>query len=245
MYRFCIFGNPIKHSISPQIHTAFAKQARLEISYAKIEPTVDEFEKAVRAFAQAGGHGANITSPFKERAFVLCDKTTERASIAKSVNTFLFQEEKIIGDNTDGVGLIRDITKNLHYDVRDKKIIILGAGGAMRGILRPLLDENPAKIIIVNRTLEKAKKMASEFSVESGNTLENQTADIVIDCLPFNTNYIIPDSFSFSENSLFYDLKYNQPMMENKATIKANGLGMVIEQAAEAFFGWTGFRPLS
>ena len=243
MYHLCIFGNPVKHSISPEIHKQFAKQAGIEISYVKIEPLLDQFENAVRTFQQSGGIGASITSPFKERAFALCDTVTERASIAKSVNTFLFQAGKIIGDNTDGVGLIRDITKNLHYSLQDKKIIILGAGGAVRGILQPLLNQKPAKIIIANRTLEKAKKMAGEFSVEWTDTLGNQIADVVIDCLPFNTNITLPNSFLFSENSLFYDLKYNQPMMDNKATIKANGHGMVLEQAAEAFFGWTGFRP--
>ncbi|MDP1574887.1 MAG: shikimate dehydrogenase [Coxiellaceae bacterium] len=243
MLRFCIFGNPIKHSISPQIHREFARQAGLEISYVKVAPKPDQFENAVRSFQQQGGHGANITSPFKEHAFTLCDSITERAGIAKSVNTFLFQDGKIIGDNTDGIGLIRDITINLQYGLGGKKIMILGAGGAVRGILQPLLNEKPREIIIMNRSLDNAKKMADEFSVDWLDTLENQTADVVIDCLPFNTTIALPDSFLFSNNSLFYDLKYNQIMLKNNATIKANGLGMVVEQAAEAFFGWTGFRP--
>lgn len=240
---FCIFGNPVKHSLSPQIHTAFAKQFSLTLSYEKIEPELPLFENAVRDFQQAGGHGANITAPFKQRAYAMCDNVSERARLAKSVNTFIFQDKKIVGDNTDGVGLIRDITHNLHYSLTNKKIILLGAGGATRGIINPLLNENPDSIIIFNRTRDHAKTLSAEFNIDYCDTLLHQSADVVIDCLPFNTGMTLPNDFAFSQDSLFYDLKYHQPMMPNQATIKAAGIGMLIEQAAEAFYRWTGYQP--
>lgn len=251
-YKLCIFGNPIQHSISPELHQGFAKQCGLNISYVKIEPALPDFEKAVLDFMRAGGHGANITSPFKERAFAMCDDVSERAAIAQSVNTFVFKDGKIFGDNTDGIGLIRDIKHNLQYDLKNKTIIILGAGGATRGILHPLLNENPKNIFIYNRTFEKAKQLAQQFSVHAIKTLENQQADVVINALPFDATILMdprdkPEadekSFQFTNDSLYYDLKYNQPLIQNHATHQADGKGMVIEQGREAFWVWTGVLP--
>jgi shikimate dehydrogenase len=250
---FCILGNPVKHSMSPEIHTGFAKQFNLGISYVKIEPAYDQFEDAVRAFQKNGGHGANITAPFKERAFLMCDETTSRAHIAKSVNTFLFQSGKIIGDNTDGIGLLRDIKHHLQFSLTDKKILLLGAGGATRGILQPLIDENPAEILIANRSTKKAEALVNEFltlqkkpcllSANKTHLLNTTPIDVMIDCLPCDADTDIIQNIQFTPNSLFYDLKYHVKMRENTATIKANGLGMLMEQAAAAFYFWTGHYP--
>lgn len=244
-YQLCIFGNPVKHSISPQIHLGFARQFNLDVSYRKIKPPLDGFKKAVFDFKNSGGFGASITAPFKQEAFQIATIKTERAMIAQSVNTFIFQSNNIVGDNTDGVGLLRDIKNNIHYDLKNKKILILGAGGAARGILHPLLMENPAEIIIANRSIENAKILCDAFS-QYGNLrsihfteLKNSEVDIVIDSTSVDAKLLLPNSLLIKD--FFYDLKYSGAASNDAAHF--NGLGMVVEQAAEAFYAWTICRP--
>src|SRR3990167_611716 len=212
-YSLAIFGNPVAHSISPQIHTAFARQFNLDVSYIKIKPALNKFREAVLNFKNNGGFGANITAPFKCEAFSLATIKTDRAMIAQSVNTFIFQGDTIVGDNTDGVGLLWDIKNNIGYTLTGKKILILGAGGAVRGILHPLLMEKPAEIIIANRTIENPQKLCEEFShygqlrAINFDQLTNDCVDVIIDGTGFDATISL--SLSLSQNSLFYDLKYN------------------------------------
>ena len=256
IYKFCVMGHPIEHSQSPWIHAQFAEQAKLAISYIKIKPDLDRFAEEVEQFRIDGGSGLNVTHPFKQEAYRLASRKTERAEIAKSVNTILFREGEIIGDNTDGIGLIRDITKNLRYSLTGKTIVIFGAGGAVRGILDPILKESPKEVIIVNRTRDKATQLVSEFSsfkqlyVRNLDGLRDFSADVVIDGTTFFSPAEIPASFSLNTDSLCYDLKYSttptafmQWSKEKNGKIISDGLGLLIEQAAESFFVWTGFRP--
>lgn len=249
-------GNPIEHSLSPLIHAEFAHQFSLDISYIKIKPELNAFEQTVFEFIKNHGVGCNITAPFKREAFEMSTTQSERAMIARSVNTFIFRDNNIVGDNTDGVGLVRDIKNNLHYSLTEKKILILGAGGAVRGILHPLLMEKPLEIIIANRTIENAKTLCDDFSsygqlrYMSFDELNNEEIDVIIDGTGFETKIALPDSLKLTKNSLFYDLKYNanhSPIkswaMKKNGSIIANGFGMLVEQAAESFYLWTGCRP--
>lgn len=257
VYKLCVIGNPVEHSLSPQIHQQFAKQFGLNIRYTKMQPEIDAFAQTVIAFRQAGGYGCNITIPFKQEAYQLATQTSKRAFIAKAVNTFLLHADgTIYGDNTDGLGLVNDIKNNLHYSLTGRTILILGAGGAVRGILHPILLESPARVIIANRTVEKAQQLAKTF-VEYGeitgcgfDDLKNTRVDVVIDGTGFHSAPQLPERLDLSENSLCYDLKYGKTSnlfmrWAHKKNCQhiAEGLGMLVEQAAEAFFIWTGKRP--
>lgn len=257
-YKLAIFGNPVEHSISPKLHAGFARQLNLDVSYIKIKPQLDGFREAVFDFKKSGGFGANVTAPFKQAAFEICTETSERAKIGQSVNTLIFRDNAIFGDNTDGVGLLRDITKNIGFSLNKKRILIFGAGGAVRGILHPLLMEKPAEIVIANRTIENAKKLCDEFSIYGNlrylgfDQLHNIGVDAVIDSTSFDSQLSLPESLSFNENSLFYDLKYNvknSPLAKwaelKNCRVIVDGYGMVVEQALEAFFLWTGYRPIA
>lgn len=259
MHKFCVIGNPVAHSLSPSIHAEFAEEAKLAIRYTKIHTERDQFKRCVEHFRAEGGHGLNITHPFKQQAYTLATQLTERAQLAKSVNTFLFQENgEILGDNTDGIGFINDVTKNLQYSLAEKRILILGAGGAVRGILHPILTQAPSELIIANRTVEKAKQLADEFScfkkisVCALDTIQYLAVDVVIDGTAASANLSLPEKFLLPEKSLCYDLKYHgtptafmQWAKKNRASFISEGLGMLIEQAAEAFCLWTNYRPLT
>ncbi len=256
-YKLCVMGNPIDHSKSPEIHEQFAQQFNLAVNYTKVKPDLDKFPVAVNQFIKDKGYGFNVTLPFKLEAYHLATERSDRAQIAKSVNTVLIKPDgTLFGDNTDGMGLINDIIKNLNYSLSHKKILIIGAGGAVRGILQPLLSHSPKELIIVNRTLKNAEQLAHEFkpfgNIKSGEflNLENLNFDVVIDGTSFNSHLSFPDSLSLSENSLCYDLKYsNQPTsfmqwaLSKGATQVTDGLGMLVEQAAEAFNVWTSKKP--
>ncbi|MDO4434596.1 MAG: shikimate dehydrogenase [Alysiella sp.] len=253
---YTVFGNPISHSKSPQIHQHFAAQEGIQIEYTRsfAENDVASFQAAVKAFFQNGGQGANITLPFKSFAYDFADCHSERAQAAGAVNTFVPQEDgSLFGDNTDGAGLIQDLRDNLNINLRDKHILILGAGGATRGVVLPLLTQQVASITIANRTHEKAIELAKSFDVHalpfkqlSGNY------NIIINATSGSLNNAIPDipASVFSGSLLAYDMFYaNQTTtfmnfaQQNGATQTADGLGMLVGQAAASYFQWRGFMP--
>lgn len=257
--RYAVIGNPIEHSKSPQIHSAFALQEKAEISYEKILAKDTSFIDAVNQFKQHQGLGLNITVPFKIDAYQQCAQLTPEALAAKAVNTISFnQKGEWLGANTDGIGLLRDLTINLKCDLSNKKILILGAGGASRGILLPLLKEHPARIMIANRTIDKAKQLASEFtslgevSACGYHGLGQQSFDVIINATSSSLSNQVPPvpSEAIGIDCLCYDLMYSDVdtafmhwAKQHKATIINDGLGMLIEQAAESYFIWRGFKP--
>lgn len=255
--RYAVVGNPIAHSKSPFIHTEFAKQTQQNISYERVLAPLDGFEATIRGLMQQGFKGVNVTVPFKFEAYALCDHHTEQAKLAGAVNTLKFTEHGIWGNNTDGDGLIADITHNLNTPIKGKRVLLLGAGGAAEGVFQPLLAQHPAKLVVANRTLDKAEKMVSK-SFDSAikgvactfEDLKNQQFDIVINATSAglsDTALSIPSSV-FAENCLAYDMMYGRetPFMAQaraSGAQVADGLGMLVEQAAEAFSGWRGVRP--
>jgi shikimate dehydrogenase len=253
---YAVIGNPIAHSKSPYLHTAFAKQCRQALKYEAILAPIDGFNATVQRFVQNGGRGANVTLPFKLDAFKLCDELTPRARAAGAVNTLTFDNNRIIGDNTDGCGLVTDIVKNAGIALHNKRILLLGAGGAARGVILPLLECQPSEIIIANRTMEKAQQLVDEF--KSFGTINcstfadiNGQFDVIINATSASIDSQlppIPDSV-YQPGSLAYDLMYADhptPFLQHAAKQGAktrDGWGMLVEQAAEAFAVWRGVRP--
>lgn len=258
-FKLCVMGNPIQHSQSPWIHQQFAQQFNLPLSYIKIEPEIQTFREAIEQFKRDGGDGLNVTSPFKQEAYLMTSEHSQRAKIAKSVNTILFKADNTwFGDNTDGLGLLNDITKNLEFSLENKQILILGAGGAVRGILHPILSQSPASVILANRTVENAQQLALEFksygmvSACGFRDLEQVTVDVIIDGTGLDSNIFLPETLKLSEDSLCYDLKYSDKptslmtwAVQKGCHRSFDGLGMLVEQAAEAFYIWTGKKPLT
>ena len=158
--RYAVFGHPIAHSKSPQIHTAFARQTGQDMTYEAILAPLDGFAASIAAFIAAGGRGANVTVPFKEEAFRLSTRLSPRAQRAGAVNTLNFEADGMLGDNTDGAGLVADLSRNLHCTIAGKRVLLLGAGGAARGVIEPLLDQQPAALVIANRTVSRAEELA-------------------------------------------------------------------------------------
>jgi len=256
--RYCVFGNPVAHSRSPASHARFAAQCHHDLSYEAILAPLDGFAVTVSEFVAAGGKGANVTVPFKEEAFRLCTRRSARAERAGAVNTVAFTGNEIFGDNTDGAGLVRDIEVNLEFTLAGRRVLLLGAGGAARGVIAPLLERQPAGLFIANRTTDKAEALARQFSdlaaVNAGNfpKIAGQPFDVVINAtsaslsgatLPLPTGV-------FASGSLAYDMMYGKGetaflalAREQGAARLADGLGMLVEQAAEAFFVWRGVRP--
>jgi len=256
---YCVMGNPVSHSKSPQIHAAFAEQTRQKIFYQAILVDEGKFKAALKEFLQQGGKGLNITVPFKHDAWESSDQMSRRAERAAAVNTISFDDAgNIIGDNTDGVGLIGDLTINHDISIKDKDILILGAGGAVRGILDPLFDEQPNKVVIANRTVSRAEELTDIFSDRGDisacgfDELAGSSYDIIIngtsaslqgEVLPLPENLL-------NDNACCYDMMYSMsdtPFVswaKAHGTTKAfDGLGMLVEQAAESFFIWRGVRP--
>ena len=256
--RYCVFGNPIGHSKSPAIHARFAEQTGEAIIYeARLAP-LDGFAGSVRSFIAEGGLGANVTVPFKEEAFRLCSGHSERARLAGAVNTLSFSNGEVLGDNTDGAGLVRDLAINLKLPLKGRRILLLGAGGAARGALAPLLEEAPELLVVANRTAGKAADLAAHFAA-LGPThgcgyadLAGQCFDIVINATSASLNGEVPPlpSGIFCNGALAYDMMYGKgdtPFLASASaqgvSKLADGLGMLVEQAAEAFFLWRGVRP--
>lgn len=250
--RYAVFGNPISHSKSPRIHALFAAQTGQAMQYEAILAPLDGFPSTVRAFIAAGGRGANVTVPFKEEAFRLADHLTPRARAAGAVNTLSFAAGGIGGDNTDGAGLVCDLKLNLGRPPAGQRILLLGAGGAARGVVLPLLEENPASLVIANRTAEKAVALAVAFGIEGTgfDALAGRPFDIIINATSAGLSDAalpLPNDI-FAPGCLAYEMLYGRetPFMTQARTAGAElaaGLGMLVEQAAEAFFVWRGQRP--
>jgi shikimate dehydrogenase len=255
---YAVFGNPISHSQSPRIHALFAAQTGQDMSYEALLAPADGFATAVQLFIEAGGKGANVTVPFKEEAFHLAKTLTQRAQAAGAVNTLSFDSDSIAGDNTDGAGLVRDLKANLGFDLAAKRILLLGAGGAARGVILPLLQEHPAVLTLANRTEEKAFRLALEFAGQATTLpeacgfgqLTGKTFDLVINATSAglsDTALPLPSRL-FASRGLAYEMVYGRqtPFMQQakaEGCRVADGLGMLVEQAAEAFHLWRGMRP--
>jgi len=252
--KYAVIGNPVAHSKSPQIHAAFAKQTGQDISYEAILAPLDEFEVTVRRLIDDGYKGVNVTVPFKLQAFLMSDTLSPLARSADAANTLVLNRKNIQGHNTDGIGLINDIRKNLGIALQSKRVLILGAGGAAEGVFQPILEEKPALLVVANRTLDKAQKMVNKAPDKANactfEALQNQQFDIVINATSTglsDTALPIPSSI-FAKNCLAYDMMYGHqtPFMAQARVTGAqvaDGLGMLVEQAAEAFYIWRGVRP--
>ncbi len=252
--RYAVFGNPVAHSKSPLIHAAFARQTAQDIRYEAIEAPLDGFPAAVLAFRAAGGCGANVTVPFKEQAHRLATRRSERAEAAGAVNTLKFDGGEILGDNTDGAGLVADLVNNQSFDPVGRRILLLGAGGAARGVALPLLQRRPAELFIANRTADKARQLAARFACQGDglDALAGRRFDLVINATAASLAGELPPlpGDLFAPDALAYDMMYGRdtPFMAFARACGArvaDGLGMLVEQAAEAFFVWRGVRPAS
>jgi shikimate dehydrogenase len=252
-------GYPVSHSRSPVIHRLFALQTRQNLQYELLQVAPEKLDAAIRQFQRTGGKGLNITVPHKSAVTGLVDQLSERATRAGAVNTLAFQDGEIFGDNTDGIGLMRDLTRNLKLNLRDRNILILGAGGATRGILGPLLAAQPASVTIANRTLAKARELARQFS-SSGSVLECRFRDVppsvdyalVINATsaglrgevpPFPESAIGPGTFCYDLSYGLTPTPFTKWAQAQGAERAVMGWGMLVEQAAESFHLWRGIRP--
>ena len=257
--KYAVMGNPVSHSLSPRIHQMFARQCDIALQYSAIEVEEGAFQAAVSQFRDEGGKGLNITVPFKQQAWHLADQRSSRAELAGAVNTLKFNgEDSIFGDNTDGAGMLRDLTTNLAKQVSGARILIIGAGGAVRGVLGPLLQMQPSMLHIANRTASKASDLAKVFSqfgpcTASGlDDMADVAYDIVINGTAASLQGEVPDlpARLFSDEALAYDMMYGKqptPFMlwavDNGVAQSSDGLGMLVEQAAESFYIWHGIKP--
>lgn len=257
--KYAVIGNPIKHSKSPQIHAAFAEQTGEEIEYGRILGDMEDFAGDVRDFVNGGGKGLNVTVPFKERAWELVDENSDRAKLAGAVNTVIVQEDgSLRGDNTDGIGMVRDLAENHGFDFHGKRILLIGAGGASRGILLPLLEQRPHEVVIANRTESKAHELAANFSDRGSiagcalDKIHKAPFDLVINGTSAGLGGQVPQIADgcLRPGGWTYDMMYSdEPTafvkwgLEQGASKALDGLGMLVEQAAESFYLWRGVRP--
>lgn len=261
--RYVVIGNPIAHSKSPSIHASFAMQTVQHIDYQRLLAPLDGFADCVQAFRSAGGKGANATVPFKLEAFALATQLTPRALAAGAVNTLKFDGEEIIGDNTDGQGLVTDIVQNAGIVLKAKRILLLGAGGAARGAILPLLEQHPAELIIANRSLVRAQELvalAHQYNPDAASNSRVQAVpfadaagifDVIINATSASLQNHLPPvpAGVFASHTLAYDMMYGaQPTTflryaAGQGTQTRDGLGMLVEQAAAAFQLWRGVQP--
>lgn len=259
MDRYAVFGQPVGHSKSPLIHRLFSEQTGQQLFYDKQEVGPEQFEQAVEDFFSSNGKGLNCTVPLKELAWQRADSRSERAEMSGAVNTLkLMADGTLFGDNTDGVGLVNDLTNNLAVELKGKRILLLGAGGAARGVLGALLDCAPACLVIANRTVERAEKLASLFKPKGAvealgfESLEKRQFDLVLNATAASLSGDLPplpDSL-LAKGAICYDLAYGSektPFVcwgeQHGAARSLDGIGMLVEQAAEAFVIWRGVRP--
>lgn len=257
MDQYAVVGHPVSHSKSPQIHAMFAEQTRQAMSYSAIEAPLDDFEGVVKAFFQQGGKGLNVTVPFKEQAWALCKTLSDRARLAGAVNTlYLDQQGQLCGDNTDGYGLVNDLIQQ-GISLSGKNILLIGAGGAVKGVIQPILNESPASLTLTNRTQSKADELVSvfaEYASISSMAFEElcKPFDLVINGTSASLGGQLPaiSKAIFSAETAVYDMMYaredtvfNAWAKRSGALTTLDGLGMLVEQAAEAFFIWRGVRP--
>ncbi|MES2917957.1 MAG: shikimate dehydrogenase [Pseudomonadota bacterium] len=257
MDRYCVFGNPVAHSKSPRIHARFAALSGQSLVYEACLAPVDGFAAAVQAFFAAGGKGCNVTVPFKEEAWRLAVVRSARAEKAGAVNTLLADAEgRLVGDNTDGSGLVRDLVQNAGVNLAGRRVLLLGAGGAVRGVLGPLLAERPREIVIANRTPEKAETLAQLFAGEGAVTASpfdrlRGPFDVVINGTSASLHGALPPlpAHLLAPDALAYDMMYGaEPTVflrwaAAQGARTRDGLGMLVEQAAEAFRLWRGVTP--
>lgn len=258
MDTYAVVGNPVAHSKSPFIHARFAQQTGRIMHYTALLAPLDGFEQTVLDFRKTGGKGMNITVPFKFEAFTLASRLTDRANAARAVNTFRFEEkEEILGDNTDGVGLVRDIEVNLNFPLAGKRILLMGAGGAASGVILPLLQQQPGLLVIANRTPDKAASLRRQFTSHGNITaghyhdFAGQRFDLIINATSASLhNELPPVPADLFRNAFAYDMLYSSrltPFLElarvQGAGYLADGAGMLVEQAAESFLLWHGIRP--
>ena len=256
--RYALVGHPVEHSRSPLIHTVFARQTGQRLTYELIDAEPAAFETAVRGFGAAGGKGVNVTVPHKEAAFALCSRSSDAATAAGAVNTISITEGALTGHNTDGIGLIRDLTVNLRQQLADARIVVLGAGGAARGIIAPLVSENPAELTIANRTKERADEIVAKLGgtllVARGfaeladlappDFLINATsAGLKGEAPPFPTSLVGPRTFCYDLVYSSSDTPFVAWAKTHGAARAVHGWGMLVEQAAESFAIWRGVRP--
>jgi shikimate dehydrogenase len=265
--RYAVVGNPVAHSKSPYIHAQFALQTGERVEYDRLLAPLDGFVEHVQAFRAAGGRGLNVTVPFKLEAHALAHKLSPRAAAAGAVNTLRFDEDGIFGDNTDGFGLVRDIEVNLGVSLEGARVLLLGAGGAARGVVLPMLERRPCEITIVNRTAPKAHALIEQFEgsarefgclINGGgphavyrDPVDPKPYDVIVNATAGSLEAALPecDERAFGNGTLAYDMMYGaQPtvFMRHAQALgarAADGLGMLVEQAAESFFVWRGVRP--
>ena len=259
--RLAVIGNPVAHSRSPQIHARFAAAAGHAVDYTRVEAPLDGFAATVRAFADAGARGCNVTVPFKGDAFAACARLSERARRAQAVNTIKFEADGWLGDNTDGAGLVRDIELNAGVTLRGKRVLVLGAGGAAAGALDPLLATRPAALVVANRTPAKAQALIERFAASaarldvplSSAALEAPGAgfDVLINATAASLQASVPPlpAGTLAPGALALDMMYGAAALpflrwaRAQGAVARDGLGMLVEQAAEAYFVWMGVRP--
>lgn len=256
MDKYCVFGNPIQHSRSPFIHQNFAKTTKQTLEYEACFVALDGFTNAITKFIAEGGKGANITVPFKEQALALADQLSERARLAGAVNTLVFKEGKIYGDNTDGEGLVQDLLRNT-VQLEGSRILLLGAGGAAKGVILPLLAQNPKAITIANRTISKAERLIEQFKNDKLNACGfEQTAELAFDVIINATSASLTGKLpaisasTINRDTVCYDMVYGKSVtpfltwaQSQGARKGIDGLGMLVGQAAESFSIWRGIKP--
>ena len=258
---FAVIGNPIHHSLSPQIHAAFAKEAGIDIHYEAVLSPLDQFEDTVKTLISRKLTGANVTLPFKKEAYALATTHTDYAKIAEAVNTLEFKEDQIIGHNTDGLGLVRDLKQNLQFDLKGKKILLIGAGGVAEGVVYSILEKKPSQLTLTNRTIEKSNIIQNKMNAYAQNfhvnlnvieiaKLPHQYFDLIINATSASLNDIDLgiDNKVFHEKCLAYDMMYGKEtsfmkQAKSQRSKTSDGLGMLVEQAAEAFFIWHNIKP--
>jgi shikimate dehydrogenase len=255
--KYAVIGNPVEHSLSPRIHAQFALATGQDLTYDRILAPWEGFRDAVLAFRAAGGKGLNVTLPFKHEAWRVAGVRSGFALAAGAVNTLSFEGGSIVGHNTDGIGLVRDLTQNLRAGIRGKRVLLMGAGGASYGVMEPLLLEQPETVVVANRTLEKAVELVGRrgsmrygFSARAYGELAGTQFDILINATSAGLEGAMPPlpEGIFAPGALAYDMVYARrtPFLDfaqARGARIADGLGMLVEQAAESFFIWRGVRP--
>jgi shikimate dehydrogenase len=256
--RYAVFGNPLSHTKSPLIHMTFARDTGEDIDYGKIEPPLDGFAASVHTFRGAGGRGINITAPFKLEAHALATRRMPRAAYAGAANCLKFEGDEIIAENFDGIGLVRDIEHNLAMPLTGRKVLLLGAGGAARGAMLPILEAQPARLTLVNRTRSKADALQSQFArfgdvdVKNGTEVGSSSYDVVLNGTSASLRGELPEfaGGAVAAGALAYEFAYGKGLTpflrfarSAGAGRLADGVGMLVEQAAEAFAWWRGIRP--
>jgi len=259
--QYAVVGNPVEHSLSPEIHAEFARVTGQDMAYDRIVAPLDGFRETVLKFRQAGGKGLNVTLPFKHEAWELAATRSGFAAAAGAVNTLVFRGDAVVGYNTDGIGLVRDLTRNLRLPVRGKRVLLMGAGGASYGVMEPILREQPQLVVVANRTLDKAVALVERFaslrscapdgvSARPYEALAGATFDILVNATSAGLTGAMPPvpEGVVAPGALAYDMVYARrtPFLEfalRQGARVSDGLGMLVEQAAESFFIWRGVYP--